>query len=59
MSTMGTPRSRIWPVAGAVILAGMIGIAVVTALFATGQIGGETLKGEIKILESQAARFDP
>jgi hypothetical protein len=36
----------------------VVGMVIVTALFATGEIGGRQLKGEVLIVESQIARFD-
>jgi hypothetical protein len=36
----------------------MVGLATLAILFATGELGGRTLSGEVRIVESQTARFD-
>ena len=55
---MTTMRPRVgWVLAGIGLLA-VAGLATVAVLFGTGEIGGRTLMGEIRIVESQTARFD-
>lgn len=55
---MAMLRSRAGLVVAGIGLVAMIGLATLAVLFATGQIAGRTLSGEVRIVESQTARFD-
>lgn len=55
---MAMLRSRAGLVVAGIGLAAMVGLGTLAALFATGQIAGRTLSGEVRIVESQTARFD-
>jgi hypothetical protein len=55
---MAFARSHLRPIALGLVAVLVVGMAIITALFATGEIGGRRLKGEILIVESQVARFD-
>jgi hypothetical protein len=55
---MAMLRSRAGLVVAGIGLVAMVGFATLAVLFATGEIGGRTLSGEVRIVESQTARFD-
>jgi hypothetical protein len=57
-SLMPLLRSRTRILVAAFGLLAIGGIAVVGALFATGEIGGRQIFGEVQITESEFARFD-
>jgi hypothetical protein len=55
MTVLRTRAGLVFAVIG---LVAMVGLATLVVLFETGQIGGQTLRGEVRIVESQTARFD-